>query len=486
HETTHVPCHKQRVTFFLSAMRHFRDGQRAEGREVIYHELTADRRKDRGKTFGDVLRKTIKSEKPARVRVVEPGDERVRTEIASVCDDAGVELDVLRDTHFYCSIEEFRDWAGGKKVLILETFYRMMRKREGVLMADAKNPVDDRWNFDEDNRETFGKTGPDEEIKGPMSFSADDVTQGVLDLVEDRWGDHPGSLEKFALPVTRGDARKMLRYFIKTALPRFGTYEDAMWTGEAFVYHSRLSALLNIKLLNPRECVAAAIEAYEKGHATIANVEGFVRQLIGWREFIRGVYWLKMPEYAERNALAANRQMPSFFWDGETDMACVKHAMSHVIDHGYTHHIERLMVLGNLAMMYGADPYAFHEWHMAMYVDAIDWVSLPNTLGMSQYGDGGVVGTKPYCSTGKYVDRMSNYCKGCRYKPGKAVGDDACPFTTLYWDFLARNETKLKGNNRMALQLKNVVRKREKGELGEIRDQADTLRLSWAATPSAW
>ena len=254
-----------------------------------------------------------------------------------------------------------------------------------------------------------------------------------------------------------------------------------MWAGEPFLYHSRLSAPLNLKLLNPRECVAAAIDALHTGQAPLNSVEGFVRQILGWREFIRGIYWLKMPEYAELNQLNHQLDVPSFFWDGRTEMNCLRESMRQVLDHAYSHHIHRLMVLGNFALLWGVHPRRFHDWHMAMYLDAVDWVSLPNALGMSQYGDGGIVGTKPYCSSGNYIHRMSNFCRDCRFDHRKRTGEDACPFTTLYWEFLDRHSDQLESNPRMAFPIKNLKELRSKQpELTLIRQRADELRDAWA------
>jgi len=395
-------------------------------------------------------------------------------QLQETADDLDIPLELLKDRHFYATPEDFEKWADGKKSLLLENFYRHMRKTHKVLMADNGKPVGGEWNFDKDNRESFGKKGPDTE---PLPvFNPDKTTKEVIKLVEERFADHPGSLDHFDLPVTRDDAQKALKSFIDHRLPDFGTHQDAMWNDEHFLNHSRLSPMINVKLLNPREVIAAAVKAYENGKAPINSVEGFVRQVIGWREYIRGIYWLKMPDYAEMNFFETDEELPQFFWDGETDMACARDAMQNVIRHGYAHHIQRLMVLGLFSQIYGADPYKFHEWHMAMYLDAIDWVSLPNTLGMSQFGDGGIVGTKPYCASGNYINKMGNYCKGCRYKYNQATGEDACPFTTFYWDFLARNEDKLKDNRRMVFQMKNLEKKRNTGDLEAIQDHAEELR----------
>lgn len=480
-ETTHVWNHKLRIAMFLSAMRHFRDEQRAAGRIVEYHALTECPSADRGSGFGQILSDDIRRLQPKRLIVCEPGDYRVWQCLQAAADDSGLELDIRSDRHFYCSISEFHEYAEGRKGLLLEYFYRHLRKKHDVLM-NGSDPVGDQWNFDHDNRESFGKKGP-QELPRQKAFRMDDTSRDVVQLVESRFPEHPGSLDAFTLPVTRRQATSFLRHFISKILPEFGRWEDAMWTDEAFLFHSRLSAPLNLKLLSPRECVDAAVAAYEAGDAPLNSVEGFVRQILGWREFVRGVYWLKMPEYAELNHFNHQEKLPAFFWDGDTHMNCVRQSMQHVIQHGYSHHIQRLMVLGNFAQLWGAHPYEFHEWHMAMYVDAVDWVSLPNTLGMSQFGDGGVVGTKPYCSSGNYINKMSNFCSGCKFDYRKRVGETACPFTTLYWEFMDRHHDQLKDNPRMKFPMKNLEKLRTKpGELAEIRQRANQLREHWRAT----
>ena len=474
-EATHVWCHQRRLALFFSAMRHFRDACRGDGWTVHYHALTADRGADRGADFAAILRADASRLKPARLIVTEPGDWRVWRMLEAAAARLGLPLEVRGDRHFYCQRDEFADYAAGRKSLVFEFFYRHMRKRHGVLLNARGAPVGGQWNFDHDNRETFGKQGPGR-VRAPRRFEPDDVTKQVLAMVGDRFGAHPGSLHDFAMPVTRAQAKSALNDFVQYRLPDFGAHEDAMWTGEPVLYHARLSAVLNVHLLDPRECVAGAVRAYEQGKAPLNSVEGFIRQVLGWREFIRGVYWLHMPRYESMNALkCADRDVPDFFWNGDTDMRCVAESMRFVIEHGYAHHIHRLMVLGLFAQLLGVHPKRFHDWHMAMYLDAIDWVSLPNALGMSQYGDGGIVGTKPYCATGKYIQRMSNFCAHCRYDPAKAHGDDACPFTTLYWDFLARHEQQFAGNQRLAFQMKNLKRKPDK-QLEAIRRQARQLK----------
>lgn len=477
-EITYVWSHKVRIAFFLSAMRHFRDEQRALGRTVLYHQLADDVAADRGSNFAEILAADLTSLSPERVIFVQPGDFRVCEMLEDTIGSAGFEFTVCDDRHFYCSVVEFEEYAKGRKGLRLEYFYRELRKRHDVLM-DEDGPVGGQWNFDYDNRESFGRKGPSD-VPTPKLFDVDAVTSEVFELIQNRFSDHPGNLDHFQLPVTNQQALEFLNYFVAKLLPDFGQYEDAMWTDEAFLYHSRLSVLLNVKLISPRQCVDAAVAAYQSGDAPINSVEGFVRQILGWREFVRGIYWLKMPEYVSLNHLDHQQQLPSFFWDGKTEMNCVKQSMQHVLNHSYSHHIHRLMVLGNFAQLWGADPKAFHDWHMAMYVDAIDWVSLPNTLGMSQYGDGGIVGTKPYCSSGNYINKMSNFCGDCRFNYKKRVGDDACPFTTMYWEFMDRHYDQLKNNARMKFPMKNLERMRQDGEdMQAIRDRAMELRELW-------
>lgn len=456
-ENTHVWCHQQRITLFLSAMRHFRDALRSAGVVVSYEQLGPDPARDRGRSFSDLLTLDLTTLNPQRVIMLQPGDARVAAAVTGTLTQLGITSEIREDDHFLCSIDDFRNWAGDKRSLVMEFFYRWMRKRLKILIDDDGQPVGGEWNFDTDNRQSFGRTGP-REIAAPMLFEPDAVTREVMQLVQTRFADHPGELHSFAWPVTRNDALRLLGHFIAQHLPDFGRWQDAMWTGQPFLNHSRLSAAINLKLLSPRECIDAAITAWHDGTAPLNSVEGFVRQLLGWREFVRGIYNLKMPEYITLNHLDATNPVPDFFWTGRTDMNCVKHAMQNVLQHGWTHHIERLMVLGNFAQLWGVHPRLFHDWHMAMYVDAIDWVSLPNTLGMSQFGDGGIMGSKPYCSTGNYISKMSNFCAGCRFDYRKRTGDDACPFTTLYWHFLDRHADQLASNGRLKFAYANLAK----------------------------
>jgi deoxyribodipyrimidine photolyase-related protein len=343
-----------------------------------------------------------------------------------------------------------------------------------VLLTDDGDPVGGDWNFDDQNREAFGADGPGMIPDGP-SFERDATTEAVLDLVRNAYADAPGALDEFRWPVTPAQAEAALDDFIEHRLPRFGAYQDAMWTGRPFLYHSRLSAALNLKLLDPLTVVRRAEQAYRDGHVPINAVEGFVRQVLGWREFVRGVYWLHAPGYVEKNALNADRDLPAFYWTGDTEMRCLRECVGQVREHGYTHHIPRLMVIGLFGLLYGVDPQRMNAWHEAMLVDAWEWVSAPNMVGMALYADGGRVGTKPYTASGKYIDRMSNYCSHCRYDPAAATGEDACPFTSLYWNFLDRHRERLSGNPRMNFQLANVRRKSDE-ELRAIAERVEEVR----------
>ena len=469
-ESTHVWSHKARTALFLSAMRHHRDWLGQQAFRVEYRRL--DDPANRG-TLAAELEAAVARLRPERLIVVEPGESRVRESLSATADQAGVPLEIRTDEHFFSTVERFRRHAAGRKQLRMEFFYREMRREHGVLMSGAK-PVGEAWNFDADNRGAFGRKGPGA-IPAPRSFPPDATTAEVLALVGERFPDHPGELSMFDWPVTAEEAEQALDDFIANRLPTFGQYQDAMWTDEPWLYHSRLSAAMNLKLLDPRRVVAAAEAAYRSGVAPLAAVEGFIRQILGWREYVRGVYWLLMPQYVERNVLRATADLPRFYWTGDTEMNCLRQALGQTLRHGYAHHIQRLMVTGLFAMLLGVEPRQVHEWYLAVYVDAVEWVELPNTLGMAQYADGGVMASKPYAATGKYIDRMSNYCTGCQFNPARATGADACPFTTLYWDFLQRHERRLVGNPRMRMQVKNLQRKSAE-ELAEIGRQAEAWR----------
>ncbi len=472
-ESTHVWSSKPRTVMFLAAMRHFAQALRAAGRPL--HCTRLDDPANHGSLQAQ-LHADIERLRPGRLVMTAPGDWRVLQAIKGVAQAHGLSLDIREDRHFYCSVREFEAHARGRKSLRMEYFYREMRQRHGVLMRGERGdePEGGQWNFDEDNREAFGAAGPGA-VPPRAVFEPDRLTREVIALVEERFATHPGALDSFAWPVTREQALVALQRFVTERLPLFGRYQDAMWPGEPWLYHAHLAAALNLKLLQPREAVEAAVAAYRAGAAPLASVEGFVRQVLGWREYVRGIYWTRMPGYAALNALDAHEDLPAWYWSGATDMACLRDALAQTLAHGYAHHIQRLMVTGLFALMYGVQPQQVHAWYLAVYVDAVEWVELPNTVGMSQYADGGLMASKPYVATGKYIQRMSPHCRGCRYDPAQRTGDTACPFTTLYWDFLMRHEAALAANPRMALQIKNVARL-DAGQKLAIRERAAAIR----------
>ena len=472
-ESTHVWSAKQRIVVFLSAMRHF--AQDLRERSIRLHYTKIEDQENAGSLAGE-LAAAITHYRPQRLVMTAPGDWRVLNALNAQARHHALALDVRDDRHFFSTVRDFAAHAQGRKQLRLEYWYRELRKKTGVLMTGTKRdqPEGGAWNFDSDNRSAFDSQGP-LDVPPPTRFAPDATTQEVIDLVVERFADHPGSLERFDWPVTRPQALDVLSEFVAQRLPRFGRYQDAMWSGHPWLYHSHVSVALNLKLLNPREVVEAAEDAYRAGRVPLASAEGFIRQILGWREYVRGVYWTQMPRYLERNALAADHRLPAFFWNGETPMACLRDTIQQTLEHGYAHHIQRLMVTGLYTLLLGVRPQEVHQWYLAVYVDAVEWVELPNTLGMSQYADGGVMASKPYAASGKYIQRMSNYCKGCRYDPGEAVGEKACPFTTLYWDFLLRHETVLAANPRMIMQIKNLSRL-DSARRDEIAQQAQVHR----------
>ena len=450
-EAKAVWSHKARITLFLSAMRHFANGVAARGWPLNYLQIDDPADGD----FAERLRQAVRRHRPQALRVAEPGEWRMLEAIQTVAADEAVVLHLIDDTHFLCSRSEFADWARGKKELRMEFFYRVMRKKHGVMM-DGAEPAGGQWNFDAENRSAYPKrTGPGV-IPVPASFAPDDITQEVIALVEKLFPDHPGSLDPFAWPVTRQQGLEALQRFIDQRLTKFGDYQDAMWTDTPLGWHSLLSTALNLHLLDPREVIAAAEQAWRKGQVSIESAEGFIRQILGWREFIRGVYWTDMPAMAKANHYGHKRDLPAWFWNGDTQMACVRDTLKQTLELGYAHHIQRLMVTGNFALLAGLLPQQVCDWYLAIYVDAIEWVELPNTAGMALHACGPRFTSKPYVASGAYINRQSNYCAGCRYDPARRSGDDACPFTTLYWHFIDRHEATLAANPRTALMTKNL------------------------------
>lgn len=472
-ESRRVASHKARSALFLAAMRHHRDWLATQGFHVDYVSID----QPEAESFETALSAALARHRPRKVLMTEAGEYGVQQAIYRCCRSASVELDVVPDTHFICDLGTFDTWASRRKTLVMEHFYRHMRQSHDILLIDGR-PAGGQWNYDKDNRRPFGRQGPGL-VPEPPGFTPNHVTRSAIDDVQRLFPDNPGSVEAFDWPVTREQALVALDDFVSYRLAAFGPFQDAMWSGEPFLQHSLLSAGLNLKLLSPREVIDAAIAAGEDGRAPIESVEGFVRQVLGWREFVRGVYWRHMPGYLESNALGADANLPGFYWTADTDMACLAETIGQTLRFGYAHHIQRLMVTGLFALLLGVRPQQVHAWYLAVYVDAVEWVEAPNTLGMSQYADGGILASKPYVASGRYISRMSNYCTRCRYDPGKATGDDACPYTTLYWDFLIRHETRFAAHPRSAMQWRNLDRI-DDAQRVEIRNTADRLRASLA------
>ncbi|MEM5581681.1 cryptochrome/photolyase family protein [Roseibium sp. AS2] len=441
-EATYVRHHKKKIAFLFAAMRHFAEELRAAGWKVDYVTLDADG--NTGSFRGEVARAAARH-RPERVLVTEPGEWRVLEDLRAWPSALGVPVDIVTDTRFLCSVSEFRAWASGRRQRRMEHFYRQMRRKTGLLMEGGK-PAGGQWNFDADNRRP---AKADLFMPSPRRFEPDRTTREVLDLVARRFGDHIGDLEPFWFAVTRDQAQEALDHFMETALAGFGTYQDAMLRGEKFLFHSMLSVYLNAGLLDPMDLCRKVEAAYRNGQVPLNAAEGYIRQILGWREYVRGIYWMEMPDYGDSNALNAIAPLPDFYWTAQTRMRCMREAITQTIEEAYAHHIQRLMITGNFALLTGVRPQEVHAWYLAVYADAYEWVELPNTLGMSQFADGGLLGSKPYMSGGNYINKMSDYCKGCDYDVRRRTGKGACPFNALYWNFLDRNADVLKGNPRL-------------------------------------
>ena len=479
-ETTYVRHHKRKIALILSAMRHFADELKAQGWAVDYVRL--DDPANTGNFTGEVKR-AIGRHGATGIRIVESGEWRVKTMVDGWARASGLPVEVLPDDRFICATLEFQTWAQARNELTMEFFYREMRRKTGLLMTANGKPEGGLWNMDKDNRAP-PKRGID--YPEPMRFEPDQITSDVMAMVAARFGGHFGRLEKFALPVTAAQAHQALAHFVRTALPDFGTYQDAMVTGQDWLFHSWLSPAMNLGLLTPLEVATAVAEAYAAGNVPLNAAEGFIRQIIGWREYVRGYYWLEMPEVASANALEARRPLPEFYWTGETDMHCMAEAIRNTRDHGYAHHIQRLMVLGNFAMLAGIRPHDVADWFLVVYIDAYEWVELPNVIGMSQHADGGRLATKPYAGGGAYINRMSDHCTKCRYNVKEKIGPDACPFNALYWDFLARHEERFRRNRRMMQMYANwdrmtpEVREAYRASAAAFLATLEPARSGWA------
>lgn len=442
-ELTYIKHHPKKIAFMLASMRHFADELRKKGYNVNYIKL------DHPDNTGDIkteIDRAIKLYKPNKLIVTEPSEFRHLKMLQSITSKLKIPFEIRNDTRFLCEIQEFSKWAAGKKQLRMEFFYREMRKKYSILIDIDGGPTGGVWNFDKQNRKP-----PNSNIiiHKRISFKKDQITKNVIALVKSKFSNNFGDLEPFYYSVTRKQALKELKHFIKQILPYFGDYQDAMVAGEPYLYHSLLATYLNAGLLEPLEICTLAEEAYKNGLAELNNVEGFIRQILGWREYVRGIYWTFMPSYAEMDYLGSKEDLPTLYWGGHTNMFCMAEVVKQTKEHAYSHHIQRLMITGNFALLAGIDVKQVQKWYLEVYSDAYEWVEMPNTLGMALFGDGGIIASKPYAASGNYIKKMSNFCNSCTYNSSELLTEDACPFNALYWDFIARHETKLSKNLRM-------------------------------------
>lgn len=462
-ETSYVPHHPKKIALVLSAMRHFAKHLEDDGWTVAYTRLDDP---DATKSIVGELMRRGQEHDTSEVIATSPGEWR----LAEALENAPLKMTVLPDDRFVASLDEFNDWAEGRKELRMEYFYRDMRRKTGLLMEGDK-PAGGKWNYDHDNR----KPASDDMLRSkPMQFTPDEMTEEVLDLVEARFGENFGTLRPFHFAVTRGQALRALDHFAKELLPEFGPYQDAMLAGDKYLHHSLLSAYLNIGLLDPVEICTRVEEEWKAGKVPLNSAEGYIRQVIGWREYVRGLYFREGPDYASRNGLVHSRALPPLYWGAETKMACLEHAVAQTRDEAYAHHIQRLMVTGNFALLAGVDPKEVHEWYLSVYFDAFEWVEAPNTVGMSQFADGGIIASKPYVSSGNYIDRMSDYCGSCAYSVKTKTGEGACPFNLLYWHFLVRHRERFKGNPRMG-QMYRTWDKMDEAKRETVLEEAEAF-----------
>lgn len=448
-EATYVKHHKKKIAFLFSAMRHFAAQLKEEGVQVEYIKYNDS--ENAGSLLTEVKR-VLKDRNIEQVVATFPGEWRVLEDLQSWQESLNATVDIRQDTRFSASIEDFEQWASGRKQLRMEYFYRELRKRYQILMTDD-GPEGGEWNYDSENRKKLpkGLTVPEQK-----RFAPDEITSEVLELVAEEFQDHFGSLEDFHFATTREEALAVLDCFVAERLENFGDYQDAMKQGEPWLFHSHISFYLNCGLLDPTEVLDAAESAYTRGDAPLNAVEGFIRQVLGWREYVRGLYWTQMPSYATKNFLEAERNLPEFFWTANTKMNCLSQCISETEKNAYAHHIQRLMVLGNFLLLTGVKPEQVNEWYLIVYADAYEWVEMPNVNGMILFADGGVMASKPYSASGAYINKMSDYCKSCDYKVTVKNGESACPFNYLYWDFLDRNRSKLEGNPRLGMPYRTL------------------------------
>jgi len=465
-ETDYVKHHIQKVVAFFIAMRSFSEELSEKGHRFIYLQISDN---DNPQDLEKIIKKYIVETSAEKFEYQMPDEFRLDEQLQKICENLTIETEAFDSEHFYTNRYELRDFFEGKKQLIMENFYRMMRKKHDVMMVNGQ-PDGGKWNFDHSNRKKW-KGEP--EIPHERGFRKE--VESVVKEIEKTGIKTFGNIEpdNFNWPSSRKDCLSVLNYFCKNLLIHFGDYQDAMHTDEKFLFHSRLSFAMNVKILSPKEVIEKVLAHFYENTSEIhiSQVEGFIRQILGWREYMRGIYWKEMPNYAKLNELKNHNKLPDFFWTGDTKMNCLKHSIGQSLDKAYAHHIQRLMIIGNYALLTQIHPDEVDIWYLGVYIDAIEWVEITNTRGMSQFADGGIVATKPYVSSANYINKMGNYCSSCQYSHTKKLGEDACPFNALYWNFLDEKREYFKNNNRMAMMM-NLLSKKTEKDLSELKAKA--------------
>ncbi|MBT7136022.1 MAG: cryptochrome/photolyase family protein [Polaribacter sp.] len=468
-ETDYVKHHIQKVTGFFSAMRHFANVLKAQNHQVVYFKINAP---ENTQNLTDNISKLILEHSIHKFEYQEPDEYRLDQQLKNFCNDLDMESMVFSTEHFYTERGDLATFFKGKKQFLMEHFYRNMRKKHQVLMID-KQPEGGKWNYDASNRK---KWKGDVLIPQEINFD-NDVTEVLADIKKSGIATI-GKINPpyFEYPISKKQSLQQLNYFCEHLLVHFGDYQDAMHTDKIYLFHSRISFAMNTKLISPKEIIETVLKTYRnnQNEIDISQVEGFIRQILGWREYMRGMYWMLMPNYKKENFLNNENKLPSFFWTGKTKMNCLEKSINNSLDNGYAHHIQRLMITGNFALLTGVHPDAIDAWYLGIYVDAIEWVQLPNTRGMSQFADGGKIATKPYVSSGSYIHKMSNYCGSCHYNKSKKFEDDACPFNSLYWNFLDEKQTALSSNFRMKMMY-SLLNKMSSEERAKIKEKANHI-----------
>ncbi|GAA5443052.1 (6-4) photolyase [Microbulbifer sp. NBRC 101763] len=466
-ETDYAAHHIQKVVAFFEAMQNFAEWLKSRNKEILYYQLQdRENQQDLSKNIKQLIKKYDINKFEYQL----PDEYRLDKQLEIICKEIHIESETYDSEHFLTKRTELGDFFDGKKTLLMENFYHHMRRKHNILIKNTGEPEGGKWNYDQSNRKKWKG-----EITIPKQCQIRKDVKKTLRRINKSGIKTIGSIDpiNFPWPSNRIESQKMLRHFCKYLLPYFGDYQDAMDPNEVYLFHSRLSFSLNTKMLSPSEVIEAAISHWRSNKKSIhiSQVEGFVRQVLGWREYMRGIYWREMPDYSKENKLNNSSPLPAFYWDANTDMNCLHQTISNSLQNAYAHHIQRLMITGNFALLTQTDPNQVEAWYLGVYIDAIEWVEMPNTRGMSQYADGGLLATKPYVSSGSYINKMSNYCKDCRYKVKERVGDDACPFNSLYWYFLLKKKKYLNGNPRMAMML-STLDKMTSQEKNDIQKQA--------------